>query len=146
MKREIKFRAWNKTHKWMDNEFSIHADGCIYQDARQRWDISDMAVETAYDELELMQFTGLKDKNGKEIYDGDLLRFPPTDKWDETNYSCFEVFFHDNDSCSYHIGWQMDRMHNHGSVGGGYIPSFKPSVVSQMVSIGNIYKNPELLK
>ena len=48
--RDIKFRAWNKTQKCMDTEFSIHAAGCIYQDAKRRWDISDIAIETAYDE------------------------------------------------------------------------------------------------
>lgn len=91
------------------------------------------------------QFTGLHDKNGKPIFEGDILRVPPQDEWDKTNYSCFEVFFHDGDAnLDYNIGFTMSRMHNHGSVCGGYIPSFKPKTVSKMEVIGNIYENPDL--
>lgn len=92
------------------------------------------------------QFTGLTDKNGKEVYEGDVLRFPAKDKWEEKNYSCFEVFYHDSDAnMSYNIGYSLARMHNHGSICGGYIPGFKPAEVSKMEVIGNIHENPELL-
>lgn len=93
------------------------------------------------------QFTGLLDQNGKKIFEGDLLREEPKDKWAEVNFSCFEVFFYDGDAhANYDIGYTMCRMHNHGAICGGYIPSFKPKTTSKMIVIGNIHDNPELLK
>lgn len=93
-----------------------------------------------------MQFTGLKDKTGKEVYEGDILRWPPSEDWEINNYSCFEVFFHDGDSADGHIGFQMNRMHCHGAINGGIIYQFRPKTVLKLQVIGNIYENPELLK
>lgn len=91
------------------------------------------------------QFTGLTDMNGFKIFEGDILRYPPKERWDETNYSSFEVFFSENNADNY-IGYSIHRTHHHGAVCGGYIPSFKPKTVSQMIVIGNIHDNPELLQ
>lgn len=93
------------------------------------------------------QFTSLHDKNGKEIYEGDLLRYLPVNKWDEENFVAHEVFFHDNDYCDKHIGWQMNRRHFQGHIcGTSENPQMKPSTTAQMEVIGNIHDNLELIK
>jgi len=129
--RIIKFRAWDKSLEKMHFP--------------ELWDNS-MPSNWNY-WYQLMQFTGLHDKNGKEIYEGDILREPVKDAWSANNYICFEVFFHGGDAnMDYNIGFSMNRMHNHGAICGGYIPSFKPNTVKKMEVIGNIFDNPELIK
>jgi uncharacterized phage protein (TIGR01671 family) len=93
------------------------------------------------------QYTGLTDKNGKKIFEGDILREPPRDNWEKRNYVGFEVFYHDNDACDSHVGWQMNRLHFYGALCGAdiYPRSFRPIWTNRMEVIGNIYDNPELI-
>lgn len=90
--------------------------------------------------------TGLKDRNGKLIYEGDLLRYPAKNQYEERCYTFFEVFWHDNDCCDNHIGWQMNRLHPMGGLTDcSRNHKFIPRITEQMEVIGNIYENKELL-
>jgi uncharacterized phage protein (TIGR01671 family) len=59
--REIKFRVWNKDKKqWERHALGMGTDGQL--------------ITNHNEDFELQQFTGLTDKNGKEIYEGDILQ------------------------------------------------------------------------
>lgn len=98
------------------------------------------------DHATIGQYTGLKDKSGKRIFEGDILRVPAKNSWEEKNFVGYEVFFHDNDCADRHVGWQMNRQHFYGALCGGEYPySFLPRWTNRMIVIGNIHDNPELL-
>ncbi|CRH17730.1 YopX family protein [Carnobacterium maltaromaticum] len=126
--REIKFRAWNIESKVMlDHDFITET---IIQDGEIVRDFSD--VLNGKDTFILMQYTGLKDKNGVEIYEGDVLEIVcnfPFRK--ETILDVVEfdesLFMY---SCS---DWALYELNN--NEGKQY---FK--------IIGNIHDNPELLE
>lgn len=93
-----------------------------------------------------MQFTGLYDKNNKPIYEGDILRIPAKDDYEKHTFNSFEVFWHDNDSCDNHIGWQMNRIHCNGnSAGGNIVYRMIPRHTALLEIIGNIHQNKDLL-
>ncbi|GED82688.1 YopX family protein [Latilactobacillus curvatus] len=66
--REIKFRAWHKNRKtFLDFDWAVDKLGRVFS-------ILDKCVYDEFtDEVELMQYTGLKDVNGVEIYEWDIV-------------------------------------------------------------------------
>lgn len=124
--RQIKFRAWDGTQLrevlrlGMENYKTLLTAGG-YDDYEE--------VDTA--RIALMQFTGLTDKNGKEIYEGDI--FP-------CNYckkDRFKVVWDDN-RATYRR--ELIAGEGCGNVHVMYLSGFTRSVC-----LGNIYENPELL-
>jgi uncharacterized phage protein (TIGR01671 family) len=93
-----------------------------------------------YEECYLMQYTGLKDKNGREIYKGDIL------KTDRGNYFVKEVLpfieLVGYDEWS-DPGDEPEEYHNGDYYQGSNIQSHS---WNEFVVIGNVYENPELLK
>lgn len=75
----------------------------------------------------IMQYTGLKDKNGTEIYDGDIV---------EADQDTYEVIW--NTDCCLGYGWGLWSITNKGFR--------KLDGFSTYSVIGNIYENPELLE
>ena len=118
MSREIKFRAWDKYENKIRKVRGINFTN------KDLWlEIEDNRIMGAnFFEVELMQYTGLKDRNDKEIYEGDIVRYFK----DELGIVKFVAgsFIIDGNTC-YESFLEL----------GGKI-----------AIVGNIYENPDLLK
>jgi len=120
--REIKFRAWNRKEKKMyySSGFETCADALIFYiplKEIKHWDKSDFV---------LMQYTGLKDKNGKEIYEGDIVR-------DSNEIGIVEW---DKDVVAFQIRTGEEE----------WIVLSQAYTGKEVEVIGNVFQSPELLK
>lgn len=124
-----KFRAWDKVFKEMVQVNALVLDEQVVKVTYKNGNVAKEDMK----EYELMQSTGLKDKNGKEIFEGDVLCDEGIEQEDEFVYV----------SVSSKEGmWICTQITNEDCGYGGALNEF----VSDYSIIGNIYENPELLE
>ena len=128
--REIKFRAWLKEGKKMVNvETMDFTDKSIQYLKKSEINNAYILRRESFDDVELMQYTGVKDKNGKEIYEKDIIfcnKYKNIVVFFENG--CFKVRYPKNDITN--IICTLDT----------FLEKYKCKIS------GNIYENPELLE
>lgn len=131
--REIKFRCWDKElEKYLDQEIFITSKGIIF----------DEIGGYTKDSIIIEQYTGLKDKNGKEIYEGDILTstiYPYKNDYGNMLYVGIVEYEPPSFYRTYHL---VDKTRRGISNGIGEPLEYTES----LEVIGNIHENPELLE
>ena len=127
----LRFRAWDKIHKTM-----YEVDDIMSIDFGK----SEISVKTLFfertnyykfDDIVLMQSTGLKDKNGKEIFEGDILKVTNLSSW-------LEVVSFNEDKAMF-VSKETNR-----KVEETPLYDLFNTDIFEIEIIGNIYTNPEL--
>ena len=142
--REIKFRAWDK-----ENEAMVYPKGILFDARVVYFSCGTLEPHEGY---ELMQYTGLKDKNGKEIYEGDIVTGQSFESsmlnhWKsgilkhldyEVEYvpEMYVIKYHEASFKTFNLKGRWVAILNH----------HVSSMVDDLQVVGNIYENPELLK
>ncbi len=132
--REIKFRAWNRKEKEMSKPFTLHdiGDGRIrdvWSSPRFSFPISDCTI---------LQFTGLKDKNDKEIYEGNIVNI------DKQGIAWYVVYGYFGDAKFYvcngiNSGREIEDEDN------SWVAFITEKEKFELAVIGNIYEDARLI-
>lgn len=137
MNRPIEYRAWHKGFK----EF-VTVTGLHYFEGNELSGVSFDSDDVGEQQdipikwFDLMQYTGLKDKNGKKIFEGDIVRYANDE---ESGEGIIEAFFN---TVNLHCRWIKQKTER---------PTLYTSIdylgcAKEIEVIGNIFENPELLK
>ena len=147
----IKFRVWDRNVKVMAkvNQINFHSDYTYPQVIYRYKDpctgkVTDERANFGWDDgcdtVRVMQYTGLKDSNGKEIYEGDILKVINTYKNSDHKPFKVVVTYEDGSFVMHYVDPDMPNSlgeYNH-------MDSWSDYVVFEVV--GNRYENPDLLK
>nr|DAQ74117.1 MAG TPA: YopX protein [Caudoviricetes sp.] len=143
MERQIKFRAKHiKNGAWLYGDLLQSNEGSVYigvhgQYIDDGYHFNDMYDKTCYvDEDTIGQFTGLLDRNGKEIYEGDIItvkgRYPRVVLWGKMMWALMPTeYYHDE------VFWAMNLQHPEVDWWEEFADEFE--------IIGNIYDHPSLI-
>lgn len=126
MGREIEFRAWLKKHlKIVDvKRIDFEAQEIVYEEIDFEYEDVIREKTALFKDISLLEYTGLKDKNRVEIYDGHIVKL--------NNY--LWLVYWNNDECCYKLKNNFDDL---------FLTNFKEK---HLEIIGNFYENKELLK
>jgi uncharacterized phage protein (TIGR01671 family) len=149
MSREIKFRGWIGRYKRFAEFVEVHSDGSWNYDIKVGGNF-EYGVDEERDHL--TQFTGLTDKNGKDIYEGDIIMF--TYWWfdgNECESNLTGTIVYSDHSMSYQLKgvknkeWESHTGYHNDSE---YLTPFSELNFDQadFEVIGNIYEHGHLLK
>ena len=134
MSREIKFRVWHKPEKKMHSYLKAKfGKGTNITLEGKFKDVEHVTTKTVpNDDLEVMQYAGLKDKNGTEIYEGDILGGSMTTAFGPSVVEWAGEF------PGFHRRWPLDK--NESSY-------FSAHYIAEegIEVLGNIYEHPELV-
>ncbi|MBV4415123.1 YopX family protein [Clostridium tyrobutyricum] len=149
--REIKFRAWDKIGKRMGEVNYIRYSNVQYNQVSARFKQNEKTVDEWFnygdkdgcDNIILMQYTGLKDRKGKDIFEGDLCKEFDRDGKETgclleilwSGYYKFDAKVIKGGTLSKGLSfplWHWDKRKENG--------------YRKLEVIGNIHENPELLK
>jgi len=119
MEREIKFREWDEREGHMQYDIAI-GHGRVISGVQEGY--CDGFGNADIDGCKVMQYTGLKDKNGKEIYEGDIMEA----EWPGSSVGKYRN----------KVVW---------NTGGFYFANAELAWWANMKVIGNIYENPEII-
>jgi uncharacterized phage protein (TIGR01671 family) len=142
--REVRFRAWDKHTKVMTYYVDVYS-------ADENWWSADVVDPNTKDTKycfdsntgELMEYTGLRDKDGKKIFEGDILNaivYPPDKKG---GYDSIPIFKKDNQiTIGFDKGCFVVLPEAHLW---RFIANINDTSKTDYQIIGNVYENPELL-
>lgn len=126
MGRDIKFRGWDSV-----NEVMLQVESINFREGYVSLNEGDNSLTDTLEMIELMQYTGLNDKDGKEIWEGDILE----------RYGYWFIRIEYDKGCL--MVRDLDEVRYNNLILNVPICNFES--INDWKVIGNIYENPELL-